>query len=53
MPEKVLRDVASWCLLYFAAKPSHVRVDVDGLASPPAPSDDPQPSDEGTWLPVR
>jgi hypothetical protein len=34
MPEKVLRDVASCCLLYFAAKPSHVRVDVDGLASP-------------------
>jgi hypothetical protein len=32
--KKVLGDVASWCWLYFAAKPSHVGVDVDRLACP-------------------
>jgi hypothetical protein len=30
----VLRDVASLRRLYLAAKPSHVRVDVDGLVHP-------------------
>jgi hypothetical protein len=30
----VLGDVASRCQLYLAAKPSHVGVNVDGLASP-------------------
>jgi hypothetical protein len=34
MLEKVLRDVASLCWLYLAAKPPHVGVDVDGLAYP-------------------
>jgi hypothetical protein len=32
MLEKVLGDVASWCCLYLAAKPSHVGVDMDGLS---------------------
>jgi hypothetical protein len=32
--EKVLGDVASWCWPYLAAKSSHARVDVDGLACP-------------------
>jgi hypothetical protein len=32
MLEKVLGDVASWCWPYLVAKPSHVGVDVDGLA---------------------
>jgi hypothetical protein len=31
---KVLGDVASWCRLYLVAKPSHMGVDVDGLAYP-------------------
>jgi hypothetical protein len=34
MLEKVLRDVASWCWPYSAAKPFCVRVDVDRLACP-------------------
>jgi hypothetical protein len=34
MLETVLGDVASWHRLYLAAKPSHVGVDVDGLAFP-------------------
>jgi hypothetical protein len=34
MLKKVLGDVASWCWLYLVAKPSHVEVDVDGLAYP-------------------
>jgi hypothetical protein len=34
MLETVLGDVASRCRLYLAAKPSHVGVDVDGLAYP-------------------
>jgi hypothetical protein len=33
-PETILRDVASRRWLYFAAKPSHVVVDVDGQAYP-------------------
>jgi hypothetical protein len=32
MPETVLGDISSRCQLYLAAKPSHVGVDVDGLA---------------------
>jgi hypothetical protein len=32
MPEMVLRDVASWHRFYLVAKPSHVGVDMDGLA---------------------
>jgi hypothetical protein len=32
MLEKVLRDVAPWCWLYLAAKPSHMGGDVYGLA---------------------
>jgi hypothetical protein len=32
--EKVLGDVASWCWLYLAGKPSHVGVNVDGRAYP-------------------
>jgi hypothetical protein len=32
--EKVPRDVASRCWPYLVAKPSHVGVDVDGLACP-------------------
>jgi hypothetical protein len=32
--EKIPRDVASWCWLYLAAKPSYVEVDVAGLAFP-------------------
>jgi hypothetical protein len=44
----VVLHIASWCRLYFAAKPSHVGVDVDGPAClPPAPSYDLQPSDGG------
>jgi hypothetical protein len=34
MPGMILGDVALWRRLYLAAKPSHVRVDVDGLACP-------------------
>jgi hypothetical protein len=34
MPGKVLGDVALWRQLYLVAKPSHVGVDVDGLACP-------------------
>jgi hypothetical protein len=34
MPGTVLGDVASRCWLYLVAKPSHVGVDVDGLACP-------------------
>jgi hypothetical protein len=34
MPGMVFGDVASWCRLYLATKPSHVGVDVDGLACP-------------------
>jgi hypothetical protein len=34
MPRMVLRDIASWHLLYLVAKPSHMGVDVDGLANP-------------------
>jgi hypothetical protein len=34
MLKKVLGDVASRCWPHLAAKPSHVRVDVDGLACP-------------------
>jgi hypothetical protein len=34
VPKMVLRDVASWCQLYLATKPSHVRVDVDGPSYP-------------------
>jgi hypothetical protein len=34
MPGKVLRDVASWHWFYLAAKPSHMVLDVDGLACP-------------------
>jgi hypothetical protein len=34
MLENVLRDVALWCWTYSATKPSHMRVDVDGLACP-------------------
>jgi hypothetical protein len=40
------RCFMSW--LYLATKPSHVGVNVDGLACPPAPSYVLQPSDEGT-----
>jgi hypothetical protein len=32
MLKKVLGDIASWCWLYLAAKPSHVGADVDRLA---------------------
>jgi hypothetical protein len=32
MPGMILGDVALWHQLYLAAKPSHVGVDVDGLA---------------------
>jgi hypothetical protein len=34
MLRMVLGDVASWHRLYLVAKPSHVGVDVDGLACP-------------------
>jgi hypothetical protein len=34
MSGMLLIDVASWCRLYLAAKPSHMGVDVDGLAYP-------------------
>jgi hypothetical protein len=34
LPETILGDVASWRQLYLTAKPSHVGVDVDGLACP-------------------
>jgi hypothetical protein len=34
MPGTVLGDVASWHQLYLATKPSHMGVDVDGLAYP-------------------
>jgi hypothetical protein len=34
MPETVLGDVVVLHQLYLAAKPSHVGVDVDGLAYP-------------------
>jgi hypothetical protein len=34
MPGKVLRDVALWHWFYLAAKPSHMELDVDGLACP-------------------
>jgi hypothetical protein len=34
MPGMVLGDVASWRWLYLSAKPSHVWVNVDGLACP-------------------
>jgi hypothetical protein len=34
MPETVVRDVASRHRLYLVVKPSHVGVDVDGLAYP-------------------
>jgi hypothetical protein len=34
MPGMTLGDVASWSRLYLAAKPSHVRVNVDGLSCP-------------------
>jgi hypothetical protein len=34
VPEMVLGDVVVWHQLYLAAKPSHVRVDVDGLTCP-------------------
>jgi hypothetical protein len=34
MLEKALRDVTLWCWFYMAAKPSHIGVDVDGLACP-------------------
>jgi hypothetical protein len=53
MPEMTLGDVASWSQLYLAAKPSHVRVNVDGLACPPTPSYGMRLSDEGSCLPVR
>jgi hypothetical protein len=42
-----LGDVASRRRLYLAAKPSHVGVDVDELAYPPALSYDLQASDGG------
>jgi hypothetical protein len=45
------RCFATW--LYLAAKPSHVGVDVDGLACPPAPSYGLLPSNEGTGPPAR
>jgi hypothetical protein len=32
MPKTVLGEVASWHCHYLASKPSHVGVDVDGLA---------------------
>jgi hypothetical protein len=35
--EKVLGVSVVRCLIYLAAKPSHVGVDVDGLAWPPTP----------------
>jgi hypothetical protein len=38
--------------LYLAAKPSHMRVDVNGLANPPAMSYDPQSSHEGIGPPA-
>jgi hypothetical protein len=34
MPGTVLRDIASWRRLYLVAQPSHVVVDVDGIACP-------------------
>jgi hypothetical protein len=34
MPGMVLGDIASQHRLYLAAKPSHMGVDVDGLACP-------------------
>jgi hypothetical protein len=34
MPRMALGDVASWHQFYMAAKPSHVGVDLDGLACP-------------------
>jgi hypothetical protein len=52
MPGMVLGDLVELCLLFLAAKPSHVRVDVDRLRAP-ALSNDMWPSDEGTELPVR
>jgi hypothetical protein len=47
-----LRDIVSLCQLYLAAKPSHVGVDVDGLACP-APSYGLLPSDEVSGLLIR
>jgi hypothetical protein len=47
MPKMALGDVASWHQFYMAAKPSHVGVDLDGLAYIL------QLSDDGTWLPNR
>jgi hypothetical protein len=34
MLEKVVGGVALWCWPFLAAKPSHVRVDMDGPACP-------------------
>jgi hypothetical protein len=34
MLEKISRDVASWCWPCLVAKPSHMGVDVDGVACP-------------------
>jgi hypothetical protein len=34
MSEMILGDVASWRQFYLAAKPSHMSVNVDGLAYP-------------------
>jgi hypothetical protein len=53
MLEKVFGVGAVRRWFYLAAKPPHVRVGVDGLACPPAPSYDMQPSDEGTWPSAR
>jgi hypothetical protein len=53
MPGMALGDVASRRWLYLAAKLSHVGVDVDSLACPPAPSYGLRSSDEGSELPAR
>jgi hypothetical protein len=34
VPGMILGDVGSWHRLYLVVKPSHVGVDVDGLANP-------------------
>jgi hypothetical protein len=53
MPGMTLGVVASWRWLYLAAKPSHMEVDVDGLACPLAPSCGLLLLDEGSRLLVR
>jgi hypothetical protein len=53
IPRTVLGDVASWCRLYLAAKPSHVGNGCGWASLPLAPSYGLQLSDEGTWLPVQ